>query len=145
MPEVGSVSFPIPPVKILNLHDVPGIKRQAIEIQVVAVGVGARPVEGLHAAGGTKPVARRTGVESVLRERCRVRQELKRVCGHDDADESGRVAHRTVAAVCKRGVLESRAKLDGTAVAGTRHRACRLGAHVSSRCQTSIWLFAGMA
>src|SRR5215467_964988 len=70
---------------------------EAAQIDAVAVGVGARYVEGFHSAAAAEQVPRDAGVEPVLSERLLSAQQAKAGARYDQVEVPAHAADRAVA------------------------------------------------
>src|ERR1044071_6359776 len=109
---IGTMSAAVGLLPVLSVlsHDGHLFERALVEaarIHAVAVGMGARDVERLHAACRAEQVSRRTGVERVGGERLRAGHEPEAFFRHDQMEVARSRTHRAVAL----GDLEARGGL----------------------------------
>jgi len=85
--------LPVPAVELLDVErrDIDAV--EAARVDVDLVGVGARHVERMDAAGGAECVLRRAGIEPVGRQRILAADQLELFRRHDEMQKTLFRAH----------------------------------------------------
>ena len=92
---------------------------EAADVDVDAVGIGARDVEGFHPAGFAKGVLRDAGVEGVAGEIVVAGEQTELRLRHDEMQEAGLGTDRAVAVLRDDRLGRFHFEGDGAAVAAS--------------------------